>query len=189
MIGVKSATLALPLAILLLCGCAQPVADPADLLQAYKAAEQGDWAKAKPLISEYLYFAPDDPGGHMLLGQYYLSLATPYVTPAEGEFRLARTLMEKPGHADALNAVLNAEKMAITLHMGISRAKLALARMLQKQGVPSDGVLAQVNLAFEEALAGKRAHPESVEMIAFFERVKAIAHRYREDRTVIIEAL
>jgi len=123
-------------ALVLLCGaCGDPPGDGI-LLAASRLGEAYRWEEAKPLVTAYLQYHPEDAAAHYLLGQYYLHAARPNLIIALGEFHTALNRFRRGRTAGALGALMSPVEFEADIHRRIALAHMRMAREALKAGLP-----------------------------------------------------
>ena len=88
----------LALAWLALCGVGcTPVPGADQLREAARLVQETNLEEAEPLIRDYLYHHPRDPGAHVLLARCYLYTFEVNLTIAAGELETARFWLDQTG--------------------------------------------------------------------------------------------
>ena len=164
-------------AVLAAAGCGNaPDGETAKRIHAMLLEER--WSEALPLAKRYVNAHPEDPSGHLLLGQAYLYAPPPHHTVAVGEFQVALGLERTAHDVGELRAVMDQDTFLLTAYEETAYAHIGWITKARALGVPVSFVVPRLHDAMGAVEQGLAIDASAVLLLQLKERIAYYLDRY-----------
>ncbi len=140
-------------------GC-QPVPDENQLLEAARLVQETNLEEAEPLIRDYLYHHPRDPGAHVLLARCYLYTFEVNLTIAAGELETARYWLDQTGDPGPVSTFgEQQDSIRFVIHHDLARTYTRAIYHALENPLPPDALRAMARRALDNIDAALALQP------------------------------
>ena len=164
-------------AVLAAAGCGNaPDGETAKRIHAMLLEER--WSEALPLAKRYVNAHPEDPSGHLLLGQAYLYASPPYHTVAVGEFQVALGLERATHDVGELRGLMDQDTFLLTAYEETAYAHVEWITLARGLDVPVSFVVPRLHDAMGAVVQALAIDENDATLLRLKERIAYYLDRY-----------